>query len=86
VLTRSGCGFFEKNLPIPSHSWPGKPEYVASLTSPETQNNKGRNIMMAMIPMVPMVAAAGYSLIYLLFGGGIGGAILIFLVAKMLGK
>lgn len=32
------------------------------------------------------VAAAGYSLIYLLFGGGIGGAILIFIIAKMLGK
>lgn len=35
---------------------------------------------------VPVVAAAGYSLIYLLFGGGIGGAVLIFMVAKMLGK
>ena len=33
-----------------------------------------------------MVAAAGYSLVYLLFGGGIGGAILIFIIAKMLGK
>jgi hypothetical protein len=33
-----------------------------------------------------MFAAAGYSLIYLLCGGGLGGAILIFLVAKMLGK
>jgi len=33
-----------------------------------------------------MLAAAGYSLIYLLLGGGLGGAILIFIVAKMLGK
>jgi hypothetical protein len=32
------------------------------------------------------LAAAGYSLIYLLLGGGIPGAILIFIVAKMLGK
>ncbi|HVW22256.1 MAG TPA: hypothetical protein VHC86_13670 [Opitutaceae bacterium] len=32
------------------------------------------------------LAAVGYSLIYLLFGGGIGGAILIFIIAKMLGK
>lgn len=32
------------------------------------------------------LAAAGYSLIYLLMGGGLGGAVLIFLVAKMLGK
>lgn len=33
-----------------------------------------------------IVAAAGYSLIYLLLGGGLGGAILIFIVAKMLGQ
>ncbi|HEX3731138.1 MAG TPA: hypothetical protein VHV47_15105 [Opitutaceae bacterium] len=32
------------------------------------------------------LAALGYSLVYLLFGGGIGGAILIFIIAKMLGK
>jgi hypothetical protein len=32
------------------------------------------------------LAAIGYSLIYLLFGGGLGGAVLIFIVAKMLGK
>jgi hypothetical protein len=35
---------------------------------------------------VPMYAAIGYSLIYLLFGGGLGGAVLIFIVAKMLGR
>jgi hypothetical protein len=33
-----------------------------------------------------VIAAAGYSLIYLLLGGGLGGAALIFIVAKMLGK
>jgi hypothetical protein len=33
-----------------------------------------------------MFAAAGYSLIYLLMGGGLGGAILIFIAAKMLGQ
>ena len=32
------------------------------------------------------LAAAGYSLLYLLFGGGFGGAVLIFIVAKMLGR
>jgi hypothetical protein len=31
------------------------------------------------------LAAIGYSLVYLLFGGGFFGAIVIFLVAKMLG-
>jgi len=39
-----------------------------------------------MIAFVPMFAAAGYALIYLLLGGGLGGAVLIFIVAKMLGK
>ena len=34
----------------------------------------------------PMIAAAGYSMLYLLFGGGIGGAILIFILLKMFGK
>ncbi|CAN5384234.1 hypothetical protein BH09PLA1_BH09PLA1_24980 [soil metagenome] len=38
-----------------------------------------------MATALPM-AAAGWSLIYLLFGGGLGGAILIFIVLKMLGK
>lgn len=33
-----------------------------------------------------LFAAAGYSLIYLLGGGGLVGAILIFVVAKMFGK
>jgi hypothetical protein len=33
-----------------------------------------------------LMAAAGYSLLYLLLGGGLGGAILIFIVAKMLGR
>jgi hypothetical protein len=35
--------------------------------------------------MLPL-AAIGYSLVYLLFGGGLGGAVLIFIVAKMLGR
>ena len=33
-----------------------------------------------------LLAAAGYSLLYLLLGGGLFGAIVIFIVAKMLGK
>lgn len=32
------------------------------------------------------VAAIGFSLIYLLMGGGLGGAFLIFIIAKMFGK
>ena len=32
------------------------------------------------------IAAIGYSLIYLLFGGGLFGAVVIFIIAKMFGK
>ena len=35
---------------------------------------------------VPVVAAAGYSLVYLLGGGGLFGAFVIFVIAKMMGK
>jgi hypothetical protein len=41
--------------------------------------------MIALI-MLPMFAAAGYSMIYLLGGGGLFGAIVIFFIAKMFGK
>jgi len=43
--------------------------------------------MTALALATPLLfAAAGYSLIYLLLGGGLGGAILIFIVAKLLGQ
>ena len=32
------------------------------------------------------LAAIGYSLVYMLFGGGLFGAVVIFIVAKMLGR
>jgi hypothetical protein len=41
---------------------------------------------MIAIIMPHILAAAGYSLIYLLGGGGLFGAIVIFYMAKMLGK
>jgi hypothetical protein len=42
---------------------------------------------MEMLLVEPLVvAAAGYSLVYLLAGGGLFGAIVIFFVAKMLGQ
>lgn len=41
--------------------------------------------MIAMI-IQPMFAAAGWSLLYLLFGGGLGGAFIIFIVLKMFRK
>jgi hypothetical protein len=39
-----------------------------------------------MIHLILPLAAIGYSLIYLLLGGGFGGAFIIFIIAKMLGK
>lgn len=41
---------------------------------------------MIALTIVPMFAAAGYSLVYLLGGGGLIGAVLIFVALKMFGK
>ena len=41
---------------------------------------------MEMLIAVPVIAAIGYSLVYLLAGGGLFGAVVIFFVAKMLGR
>jgi len=41
---------------------------------------------MIAIVMPSILAAAGYSLMYLLGGGGLVGAIVIFFIAKMFGK
>ena len=41
--------------------------------------------MIALI-FTPVFAAAGFSLVYLLAGGGLFGAFIIFIVAKMFGK
>ena len=39
---------------------------------------------MTQLPIV--VAAIQYSVIYMLLGGGLGGAIVVYIVAKMLGR
>ena len=36
--------------------------------------------------ITPLFGAIGFSIIYLLLGGGLGGAFLIFIIAKMLGR
>ena len=41
---------------------------------------------MTPLMMIPVFAAAGYSILYILGGGGFGVALLIFIVAKMMGK
>jgi len=41
---------------------------------------------MELLAQPVLLAAAGYSLVYLLAGGGVFGAIVIFFVAKMFGQ
>jgi hypothetical protein len=41
---------------------------------------------MELLVQAAPIAAAGYSLVYLLAGGGFFGAFVIFVVAKMLGR
>jgi hypothetical protein len=41
---------------------------------------------MLMLATAAPVLAAGWSLLYLLFGGGLGGAVLIFFALKLLGR
>ena len=40
---------------------------------------------MSLLPLLPF-AAIGYSLVYMLFGGGLFGAVVIFIVAKLFRK
>jgi len=42
--------------------------------------------MTLLLCVLPPLAAAGYSLVYLLAGGGLGGAIVIFIIAKLFDK
>lgn len=41
---------------------------------------------MSSLLLIPAFAAIGYSILYLVFGGGLAGAVVIFLIAKVFGK
>jgi len=41
---------------------------------------------MTTLLITPIFAALGYSLLFLILGGGLGGAVLIFFIAKILRK
>jgi hypothetical protein len=41
---------------------------------------------MITLAMIPIFGAVGYSLLYLLFGGGLFGAVVIFFIARAFGK
>ena len=47
---------------------------------------KANDNCMIAITLIPMFGAVGFSILYLLLGGGLGGAFLIFIIAKMFGK
>src|ERR1019366_1602400 len=51
-----------------------------------THSNSAHPTMILFLTLLPPVAAIGFSLIYLLLGGGLFGAVLIFIIAKMFGK
>lgn len=42
--------------------------------------------MSSFLLILPPVAAIGYSLVYMVFGGGLVGAVGIFIIAKFLGR
>lgn len=57
------------------------------LSPPQINKAAGEEIMPVIATtLILPIAAAGYSLVYLLGGGGLFGAFVIFIIAKMLGK
>jgi hypothetical protein len=43
-------------------------------------------MLISNLPVVLAVSAGGWSLLYLLFGGGLGGAVILYIVLKAFGK
>jgi hypothetical protein len=43
-------------------------------------------MIIEMIGAAPPVLAAGWAFLYMLFGGGLGGAVLLFIVLKAIGR
>ena len=68
---------------IRSNAYRGNPQSLAAFF--QNQSGIPEAELKAMIASI-MLAAAGWSLLYLLLGGGLGGALLIFVVLKMFGK
>ena len=60
-------------------------DYSRLVSSDQCKPKEQKMAVLALAAPI-LFAAAGYSLIYLLLGGGLGGAVLIFIVAKMLGR
>jgi hypothetical protein len=43
-------------------------------------------MLLAITAAPVLLAAVGYSLIYILLGGGLGGAVVVYIIAKLLGR
>jgi len=67
--------------PVPRLQWRQR----GKLSAKDKETTEGNRNMNLIEPMF-VIGAIGYSVLYLVFGGGLGGAVLIFIVAKMLGK
>jgi ethanolamine utilization microcompartment shell protein EutL len=52
----------------------------------KTTLKSGDHTVETLLQVTPAFAAIGYSIVYLLAGGGVFGAFVIFVVAKMLGR
>jgi hypothetical protein len=77
ALSRKPSGRKAGNTPDPNLPSYGPKSGPRDQQTASTRNSKKMHLI---IP----IAAVGYSLIYLLFGGGLGGAVLIYIIAKML--
>jgi hypothetical protein len=62
-----------------------QPEIVRTVSVKLNPKTFKEHIVELFLHTMPPLAAIGYSLVYLLGGGGLVGAFVIFLVAKMLG-
>lgn len=63
-----------------------KPRERMHRRRPNLTDNEESVMITEAIVAAPPVLAAGWSLLYLLFGGGLGGALLIFFGLKLIGR
>jgi hypothetical protein len=65
----------------PQLGWP----FFAAIPSLNARALPGGDMPLVLVATAPvLLAAIGYSILYLLLGGGLGGAVLIYFVAKLL--
>jgi hypothetical protein len=65
---------------------PAEPQHGATRLTPCGTLAGIHSTLPPMLSLILPIAAAGWSMLYLLFGGGLVGAVVIFIVAKLFGK